>query len=374
MTGRVLLLCCDAGIAWGGAKGAAVHLGELARALVGEGAEVLVAVAHREEARPSPGVTVEVLPGPGRRARLAERLAAERARVEWLTERLSTWAPGVVYERISLHTTAGATTTAAAGVPHIVELNAPLPEEAARYRSLEEPGLAHELERRVLAGADAVLAVSPPLAAYARHRGARRVMVCPNAVDPARFPVAADAAAEPVLAVFAGSLRPWHGAGTLADAWDRLGDQAPALRVVGDGDGRHRLEAAGATVTGMVEPARVPSLLLDAQIGMAPYPADAPDYFSPLKVFEYLAAGLAVVAADLPGIADTVGEAVVLVPPGDPGRLAAAVAGLAADPQGRARLGRAGRELALSEHTWAHRAGAVLDLVKELGAGRLVNR
>ena len=90
MTGRVLLLCCDAGIAWGGAKGAAVHLGELARALAGEGAEVLVAVAHREEACPSPGVTVEALPGPGRRARLAERLAAERARVEWLTERLST--------------------------------------------------------------------------------------------------------------------------------------------------------------------------------------------------------------------------------------------------------------------------------------------
>jgi glycosyltransferase involved in cell wall biosynthesis len=76
--------------------------------------------------------------------------------------------------------------------------------------------------------------------------------------------------------------------------------------------------------------------------------------------------GLAVVAADIPGVADVVEPgAAVLVPPGDATALAEAVAALAADPGERARLGRAGRALALSRHTWDHRAASVLALAAE---------
>lgn len=357
---RIVHLCCDPGIAYGGTKGASVHLGEMAAALAAEGADVLLVVtAMKPGVSPPPGVTVTLLPGPPRGASVDERLAAEPGRAVWLAGLLRSSAADLLYERAALHTAAGSIAAASAGVPHVVELNAPLPFEAARYRHLDAPAAADDLERAVLAGADVVLAVSRPLATYARSRGARRVQLCPNAVDPARFP-RAPAGRQPPLAVFAGSLRPWHGAGVLGDAWTLLGRQAPRLLVVGDGCGRDRLDAVGATVTGLVAHDRVPRLLACAQIGLAPYQGDAPDYFSPLKLFEYLAAGLAVVAADLPGVADIAGDVAVLVPPGDAAALAAAVAELAHDPLRRAELGAAGRTLVAAEHTWAHRARQVL--------------
>lgn len=362
---RVVQLCTDPGIAWGGGKGAAVHLGELARALAAAGAEVLSLVTRIDPAAPPPppGVTVEALPGPGK-APVAERLAGQPVLERWLTARLRAWGADVVYERIALHSASGVAAARAAGAVHLVEVNAPLPAEAARYRRLDQPDEAHRLEATVLASTDVVLAVSRPLGHYATRRGATRVEVLPNAVDPARFPVPADAAAggDRPVAVFSGSLRPWHGTGVLAEAWDRLGADAPELLIVGDGDGRDELAAVGARITGMVPHDAVPGRLAGAQIGLAPYPADAPDYFSPLKLYEYLAAGLAVVAAALPGVVDVAGDAVVLVPPGDPDALAAAVAGLAADPFRRAQLGAAGRARVLDQHTWRHRAERVLDL------------
>lgn len=364
---RVLQVCVDPGISYGGGKGAAVHLTELAGAFAGHGVEVLMVVARIEPDAPPPppGVSVETMPGPGR-GTLDERLAAEPARAAWLAERARTWGADVIYERFALHTTAGLDAARAVGIPHLVELNAPLPAEASRYRSLEEPRLAEQLERRIYRGTDAVLAVSRPLAEYAAARGAHRVVVSANAVDPSRFPTPADAGADEPTAVFVGSLRPWHGADTLAVAWSMLGSDAPRLLVVGDGMGRDVLEDIGAEITGMVEPARVPPLVASAQIGLAPYPADAPDYFSPLKVYEYLAAGLAVVGADLPGIADTAAGCAVLVPAGDPGALAYAVGELAADPARRARLGTAARDTVTEHHTWRRRAESILVLASDL--------
>ena len=190
----------------------------------------------------------------------------------------------------------------------------------------------------------------------------------PNAVWLQRFeglPARSDSGAPPV-AVFAGALRPWHGVETIAEAWQRLGPDAPRLRVIGDGPGRDVLEAIGAEMMGAVAHAEVPALLAQADIGLAPYAPDAPIYFSPLKLFEYLAAGLAVVAANIPGVSDIVGkDGALLMAPGDADALAAAVAGLAADEGERARLGQKARSLA-ELHTWERRAQRILGAVKEL--------
>jgi len=360
---RILQLCCDPGIAYGGVKGASVHLGELSRAFTEEGAEVLVVAARNQCARPPAGVSVEVLsPAPAP----AGRAAHDRRRTERLVEIIERWKPDLVYERLSLYSAAGVVAAGATAVPHLLEVNAPLPREAARYRTLDDPALALSLERLVLCGTDVVLAVSAPIARYALQRGARQVEVCPNAVDPSRFPNPAEPGRQPVRAVFSGSLRPWHGSQTLAEAWALLGPGAPALMVIGDGTGRESLEAAGATVTGMVSHGRVPALLAEASIGLAPYPADAPDYFSPLKLFEYLAAGLPVVAADIPGITDVAGEVALLVPRGDAEALAVAVAELSADSGLRRRLGARGRKLVLGLHTWRHRAQGIIKLAGDV--------
>jgi glycosyltransferase involved in cell wall biosynthesis len=167
--------------------------------------------------------------------------------------------------------------------------------------------------------------------------------------------------------VLAGSLRPWHGVDVLAESWRLLGSDAPPLLVIGEGPGRAALEAVGAQTAGAVPHDEVPGLLATASIGLAPYAPDAPGYFSPLKLFEYLASGLAVVAGAIEGVSEVVGEEhAVLVPPGDPAALAEAVRDLAADAPRRARLGSAGRRLVAAEHTWDRRAGRILELVHEL--------
>ena len=366
------LLSTDPGIAYGAAKGASIHLAQLAQALAAVGGDVhLLVTAVEPGSPPAPrGVTIEALPGPGRHAPTVDRIAFEPQLAAWLVRRLDELGATALYERLALHSAAGSRAVQELGIPHVVELNAPLREEAAAFRSLEQPEAAAELERATLEGAGLVLAVTRPLAAYATAHGALRVQVLPNAVDTDRFrPRTSEPAASPV-AVFCGRLRPWHGTETIAEAWRLLGSGAPRLLVVGDGPGREALEAAGAEVTGPIPHADVPALLASAEIGLAPYARNGPRYFSPLKLFEYLAAGLAVVAGDLPGVADVVDErTAVVVPAGDPCALAEAISALAVDRERRARLGAAGSALVAAHHTWRHRAERVLAEVGELTAG-----
>ena len=215
---RIAYLCNDRGIALGGRKGASVHMAEITSALARAGAEVLLlprsVAAGREE--PPEGVTVEPLPA----------AAADGMLADWLEVRLRLFGAEALYERFALHSAVGAAVAARLRIPHVVELNAPLPVEAARYRTLDRPGDALRLERAVLAGADLVLAVSGPLAVYAKARGATRVEVLPNGVDVRRF-AEPSRVSEP-RCVFVGALRPWHGIGTIVEAWTLLaGGGAP---------------------------------------------------------------------------------------------------------------------------------------------------
>jgi glycosyltransferase involved in cell wall biosynthesis len=370
---RLAYLSTDAGIAYGGVKGASIHLDEIVAAMAAEGNELLVLVAGIATGRsPPPGVTVEVIPGPCKGAPVGKRLRFQDELAAWLERRLEAFGAAALYERLALHSGAGTHSAVRLRIPHLVELNAPLLEEAARYRTLEEPEAAERLERLTLTAADLVFAVSPPLADYAKGRGAPCVEVLQNAAAIERFPPRARNGANPT-AVFAGSLRPWHGIETIGEAWRLLGASAPPLLVVGDGPARELLDGLGATAIGAVPPARVPALLADADIGLAPYSIDAPAYFSPLKLFDYLAAGLATVVADLPAVTAVVGpETAVVIPRGDAEALADAVAALCADPCERRRLGENGRALVEAGHTWRQRARRILEAAAELADARMV--
>ena len=364
---RLAYLSTDPGIPYGGAKGASVHLAAIAEALAAEQNDVLLLVTAADAASaPPPGVRVEVLPGPNTRASTTDRLGFQDELTAWLEQRLEEFGADVVYERLALHSAAGAAVATRLAIPHLVEVNAPLLEEAARYRKLEEPEAAEGRERETLSSADLVFAVSPPLADYARMKGGSRVEVLQNAAAIDRYPRTVRDGTHPVAA-FAGSLRPWHGIETIAAAWKLLGSAAPRLLIVGDGPSNGVLRGLAATVTGRVPPARVPSLLAGAAIGLAPYSPDAPDYFSPLKLFDYLAAGLATVVADLPAVRSVVDQdTAVVIPRGDAKALAEAVSALCADSSERARLGRNARALVEAEHTWRHRALRILEAAAEL--------
>jgi glycosyltransferase involved in cell wall biosynthesis len=249
-------------------------------------------------------------------------------------------------------------------VPAVLEVNAPLVEEQAVHRGLVDRAGAEAVARAALSSATVVACVSEQVARWAATRGAAAPQVVPNGVDPVavrpspRRPAAAGA--DRFVVGFVGTLKPWHGLDVLLDAlalldptWHLLlvgdGPEGPALRTQAD-----RLGLAVET-TGAVDPTAVPGLLHRMDVAVAPYPALADPYFSPLKLYEYLAAGLPVVASDVGQVPDALegGRLGVLVPPGDPVALAAALTALRADEPCRALLRGRAREAAVTRHSWS---------------------
>lgn len=84
---------------------------------------------------------------------------------------------------------------------------------------------------------------------------------------------------------------------------------------------------------------------------------------SPLKLLEYMAAGLPVIVSDLPGVRDILSsdDVAAIVPPGDVDALVSALRRLAGDPDLRGRLGAAARKSYLERHTLEARARRVLE-------------
>lgn len=100
---------------------------------------------------------------------------------------------------------------------------------------------------------------------------------------------------------------------------------------------------------------------------------DTARWMSPMKVFEYLAAGRATIASDLPALREVLEDEVtaLLVDPEDPGAWVAAVTRLRDDLPLRARLGRQGRAVHSERHTWTVRTDALLSLGPEGGPLRV---
>jgi len=327
--------------------------------------------------------------------------------------------PGFIYERASLYATAGVRLAAKLKVPHIVELNAPLAVEQTAYRATGFGALAAQAEQWTLTHADAVVVVSSALAQHAKSLGvpARSIHVMPNGVNPElffpaqqerglqaasgspaggarRFPPQSPAArgsglkpalrpqrgAGPVLG-FVGGLRPWHGVDVLPELLARLQRRHRNVRLVIAGDGplkttlrrefARRGLAKHVTFAGLLEHEAIPPVIRRFDIALAPYPRHGHDaYFSPLKLFEYMACGVAVVAARQGQITELVrhGKTGWLYPPGNLRALAAACERLLGDETLRQRLGSAAAKLVREEFTWDKNAARVVALARKLRA------
>lgn len=373
---RVAYVTTDPGIPVFGMKGASIHVQEVMRALVRQGAEVAVFSPRIEGEPPRDLARVRRHPLPSLGGFAAEERAARAlAANATLDAALSEAGPfDLIYERHALFAYAAMEHAARHCIPSVLEVNAPLLEEQVRHRTLARPEAARDSARRSLSAAGLVTAVSPAVAGYARDLGAKRVEVVPNGVDPRRFPPSAPATG-PFTVGFLGTLKPWHDVATSVDALARLkAGPVPGARllIVGEGPERPAIEARlaaldlgdAAEFTGALPAEAVPGALARMHVGVAPYRGGDPFYFSPLKLYEYMAAGLPVVASrvgDLPEVVrhERTG---LLVSPDDPDALAAALARIAANPSAARAMGSAGRAEVLARHTW----DAVVDRVLRL--------
>lgn len=382
---RIAVLCTDQGVRVPGDKGASLHLLAVTRAFARLGHDVLL-LGVAGHGAPPPDLTTHLLPHPGR----AEGLVRERNKLalteHFVTEAgpvLADFGPDVIYERLALFGTAGQRLAAAAGARHVVEVNALLAQEEATWRGLTLAEFAVEREQAVLAGADHIIAVSAEWADGVRRLAGADVpiTVVPNGFDEEVFAAPVDREATraaygmPPLArlvVFAGTLRPWHGVDVAIRALTALPADV-GLVVVGDGPVRDELEALAATlgvaarvhVLGQLPHDRTAAVLGSCDVGIAPYPALEDFAFSPLKLYEYLAAGLPFVASDVGQIHSVATEfgSGQLVRPGDPVELAAAVGRALADPFVAARAQQA-RALAHERCGWTARAQQIIAVVQ----------
>ena len=89
-------------------------------------------------------------------------------------------------------------------------------------------------------------------------------------------------------------------------------------------------------------------------VAVAPYPHSPDFYFSPLKVLEYMAAGLPVIASRIGQLTSLIqhGRNGILCPPGQPAALATALEQLMMNPALRQTLGNEARRTVEQSHSW----------------------
>jgi glycosyltransferase involved in cell wall biosynthesis len=424
---KVLYICADTGIDVLGRKGAAIHVREMIAAFARLGHDVDL-VAPRLMKSGSADETGERVPAsfpPAdvaatvRRVPVPDDVQTVKHKLDMWTDRFASGSslskdarrilyneylcaqlalmyednpPDVIYVRASLLSTAGVELSQRTGAPLILEANAPLASEQQEYRGGGRIDLYQGAERELITGASHVVVVSDSLVSYVRGFDveATRIHVLPNGVDVNRFPPRGpqtDREALPVLG-FVGGLKPWHGVEFLPEVLKLVQQQFPAttLQIAGEGPLRstiaERAAALGVTssvtMLGAVHHDAVPEVVRGFDVALAPYPELGHQfYFSPLKLFEYFASGVPVVASDVGQIAQIINanagagrdEVAILTPPGDVGAMAAACCSLLRDRKRAYEMGMTGASLVREHFTWDRNAEQVLSLVESARVG-----
>ncbi|HXJ55389.1 MAG TPA: glycosyltransferase family 4 protein [Verrucomicrobiae bacterium] len=410
---KILYLCPDLGVPVLGRKGASIHVRELVAAFIRAGHHVVLAAQVLNKSpweQPAlvgatllqvrPGSQVNSVPGalkefnemlqvenslPGE----VRRILYNRDFAEDLRRRFDGARPDFIYERASLYGTAGIVLAGELHVPLLLEVNAPLALEQASYRSTALGDLAARAERWTAERADAVLAVSAALREHVAGLGVEgaRIHVVPNGVDPLLFqPARPDPAVRARLGLkdgpllgFVGGLRPWHGTEILPELCERLAKRRKKFQLVIVGDGpllpslrtqfAQRKLRRHVVFTGTLAHEEVAGVIRHFDVALAPYPVlDHAFYFSPLKLFEYMACGIAVVAAQAGQISEVLrhNKTGLLYPPGDVKALTACCERLLDEPELRTRLGRAASKWIHSRYTWDHNASRIVELARSL--------
>jgi len=365
---RVLYAALDQEVP--GIKGGSIHVRAVAEGLAALGHEVHVLTGKGPGGFPRGDVRWHEMRPPFGRRQLRWMLAAQVLRMA------RTIGAQAIIERYYNFGGEGIRAAKRLGVVAMLEVNAPVIDYPGSRKRLLDRALLVEPMRRwrewQCRAADVI--VTPTAAVLPPSIEPSKVLEIEWGADTERFRpevrgvAAAGRNPDDVVAVFAGAFRNWHGAGTLVEAVRILrerGQSGVKAVLIGDGPEFARVKRAAAAVTGVTLTGRIahdqmPAALAACDIGVAPFdvsahaPLSLGFYWSPLKVFEYMAAGLPVVAPRIDRLQAIVrdGQEGLLYEGGGAKALASALVRLL-DPALRARLGAAARARVVSRFSWS---------------------
>ena len=360
-----------------GTMGGSVHVQAVAGGLAALGHEVHALVGRGSDAWPAGSVRWREVDSPGGYPQLRLLAAREVRAIARAVE------PDLVLERYHNFGGEGMLAARAVGARYVLEVNAPVIDYPGSPKALVDRALLLQPMRRwrdrQVRSAD--LIVTPSASILPPWVPADRVLEIEWGADTTRFRPSGSGHVVwrrqrgAMAAVFAGAFRAWHGAAQLVEATRLLrarGVDDVEVVLIGDGPERAAVQASarglhGVVFTGPVAHDRMPAALSAADVGVAPFdvqrhpPLQLGFYWSPLKIFEYMASGLPVVTPGLPRLRSLVADGLegVLYEPATAAALADALA-LLRDPERRRRMGQAARARAEREYSW-HAHCAKLD-------------
>ncbi len=298
--------------------------------------------------------------------------------------------PDVVYERHALNNTVGRDTARALGVPLLLEVNAPLSREEFEQKRLHslEPALSREMS--VVRDAGIVFAVTDVLKRILIEDGVspERIEVVHNGASSELLNAPVDrsrrqefAPCSEIVLGFVGFPRPWHGldrilrvlASARSEALARtrfvVAGEGPAVGDLARISEELRL-AERVRFIGVLGRCEVLSFLDAIDIGLQPA---ATRYASPLKLFEYLARSVPVIAPRQPNIEEIVVDerSALLFDPRAPGDLERQLVRLVEDTDLRRRIAAGGRSrIDEAGFTWSKNAERIARAAQRLVSSR----
>jgi len=316
--------------------------------------------------------------------RIEERTVYRKRFTQHFLKLVEQFQPDAVYERYALQHHSTAAICNRRNIPHVLEVNALLAEEALNQGQLYSWERKHvqDKERHFLQyEARRVMVVSEQLKARIGEQF-DHIAVNPNGVDVDIFSPTIDP--EPVLRQYhledafvlgwVGSFGPDRGLEEFLDIAAHIHIRRPDIRflLVGDGGIKkqicQKLENDNLTeaviLTGRVPKQKIPAYIAAMNIALAPYPAKGAEYFSPLKVFEYMAMGRATAATAIGQCVDLLGNgAGLLLPPAQPEIWAKEIIALSYDKERCLEMGKLARHKVASQYTWQHNTERILEYI-----------
>jgi len=293
--------------------------------------------------------------------------------------------PDCLYERYNLYLLSGVWLKKAFGLPMLLEVNAPLFDERKKYDGIALPRLARWTERTTWRNASTVLPVTGVLARQVEQAGVDRdrILVIHNGINEQRFNDTGSADAmrkklgleNRLVLGFTGFVREWHRLDRVVELLKPGQDGIRRhLLLVGDGPARKQIEERArelgvedaVTITGVIEREDVSGYVACFDIALQP---DVVEYASPLKLFEYLALGRAIVAPDTENLREILAHeySALLFDPGRKDAFLEAVERLLDDEELRKRIGRGAKQtIDEKEFTWDANARKVEDRFRML--------